>query len=634
MSKLQFRLAYRTDAAGKYNATAPLEGNEDNMFVDANLSSPEHGAPLADDVIDLSEKGCLMVVADGMGGMNAGEVASDIAIKTVTEYFDAEHMAAKSFRDSRSRMNYMEDVVVAADAAIKADARVDKEHEGMGSTIIMAWLCDNEICLTWCGDSRAYLYRPGCGFWQVSKDHSYVQGLVDDGKITPDEAFDHPYGNIITRSLGDPEKKAKADSVNFEVYEGDIFMLCSDGLSGVLRDHKTYVDGQRIETENLEDIIAANRTSMTQCRDELFAAAERNDWYDNVTAILCEIVSGNPLPADKKAPVQAAPRPCSEQSSYTPQAPNPMLPNSMRSSRISIRKKSLPIIIAAVVLLIGGAGVLVWWLMQDKRPTDEKEFFEYCERRQKVEDYRAFVKKFPNSAFVPLAQNWISDYVKDSLDRVEKQKQEEEKPQLGNDEEKGKNGGKGPVVTRPQTPKIEEGLSEMLGENTDSKNDELNLAGGNNLNKAENNEEEPKKEEKKAPATNEEEAYNRCIKNVNVSLEDCLYWMEKYGDSKTRDKDHWITVLQIFTRLYNTKLDNCKTYEDYKDFLDKHDNIMRRARIKDSNPSSLDQRMRKKAEDKMKELQNGSSSSQRPESGVSSSTMSEPAKRIVKIGNR
>ena len=299
MSKIQFRLAYRTDAAGKYNATAPLEGNEDNMFIDADLSSLEHGSPIADTVIDLSDKGCLMVVADGMGGMNAGEVASDIAIKTVSEYFDTEHMAAKSFRDSRSRMSYMEDVVVAADAAIKADSRTDKEHEGMGSTIIMAWLCDGEICLTWCGDSRAYLFRPDCGFWQMSKDHSYVQGLVDEGKITPDEAFDHPYGNIITRSLGDPEKRAKADSVNFDVYEGDIFMLCSDGLSGVLRDHKTFDENrQRIDTENLEDIIAANCASMTQCRDELFDAAQRNDWYDNVTAILCEIVSGDPLPAD------------------------------------------------------------------------------------------------------------------------------------------------------------------------------------------------------------------------------------------------------------------------------------------------------------------------------------------------
>ena len=282
MKQLQFRLAARTDAAGKYNAEAPLEGNEDNMYVDSDLSNNAQGEFMADQVVDLSDKGCLMVVADGMGGMNAGEVASDIAIKTVTSYFSPERMAETSFRDSRARCKYLEQVVEAADEAIKNDARRDKEHEGMGSTIILAWLCDDEICLTWCGDSRAYLFRPGKGFWQVSKDHSYVQGLVDDGKITIDEAFDHPYGNIITRSLGDPEKRAKADSKVFPVFEGDIFMLCSDGLSGVLRDHKTYdPDGQRIDTENLEDIIDANRHSMTDCRDALFAAAERNDWYDN-----------------------------------------------------------------------------------------------------------------------------------------------------------------------------------------------------------------------------------------------------------------------------------------------------------------------------------------------------------------
>lgn len=292
MTPLQFRIAARTDAAGKYSPTAPLEGNEDNMFVDNDLSNEQQGAFTVDEVVNLSDKGCLMVVADGMGGMNAGEVASDIAIKTVMAYFSHHKLTDEVTKDTQSRIKYMEEVVVAADDAIKADANSNKEHEGMGSTIILAWLCDGEICLTWCGDSRAYLYRPTVGLRQVSKDHSYVQGLVDEGKINEIEAFDHPYGNIVTRSLGDPEKKAKPDSYNFKVYKGDIFMLCSDGLNGVVRDKKTFVDGQRIDMENLEDIISQNLSSMGQCRDALFDAAERNDWYDNVTVILCEITEG------------------------------------------------------------------------------------------------------------------------------------------------------------------------------------------------------------------------------------------------------------------------------------------------------------------------------------------------------
>jgi serine/threonine protein phosphatase PrpC len=347
MTPLQFRIAARTDAAGKYSPTAPLEGNEDNMFIDNDLSNEQQGAFTADEVVSLSDKGCLMVVADGMGGMNAGEVASDIAIKTVTEYFSHDKLTAEVTKDKQSRIQYLEKVVVAADAAIKEDANANKEHEGMGSTIIMAWLCDGEICLTWCGDSRAYLYRPTVGLRQVSKDHSYVQDLVDAGKISETEAFDHPYGNVITRSLGDPEKKAKPDSVWFKVYEGDIFMLCSDGLSGVLRDRKTFVEGQRIDTDNLEDIIRDNASSMAQCRNVLFEAAERNDWYDNVTVILCEIVKGEMPPTG-----------LSGEETEIPISENNL--SGKASKGDTDFKKRILLIFIAILLLLGAAGIVLW----------------------------------------------------------------------------------------------------------------------------------------------------------------------------------------------------------------------------------------------------------------------------------
>lgn len=638
MSKLQFRLAYRTDAAGKYNPTAPLEGNEDNMFIDADLSSAEHAAPLADVVIDLSEKGCLMVVADGMGGMNAGEVASEIAIKTVSEYFDIKHMADKSFRDSRSRMNYMEDVVVAADAAIKADARVNKDHEGMGSTIIMAWLCDDEICLTWCGDSRAYLYRPECGFWQMSKDHSYVQGLVDDHKITPDEAFDHPYGNIITRSLGDPEKKAKADSVKFDVYKGDIFMLCSDGLSGVLRDHKTYIDGQRIDSENLQDIIAANRATMAQCRDELFAAAERNDWYDNVTAILCEIVSGQPLPAELKAPVQAAPEPSSipteEPLSYT-EAPNPVQSgNNLRSSSIRINKKRLPLIIALLVVVLGGAGFLTWWLThKNSNIKAEQKLFDKC---QTLSDYRTFLVLYPNGNNAEFAKAKVQELYSDSLNQAkgpkaaevepttsgsgqsttkpekkEEKKEETKLEQIFSKEPTGNNERsieeefkerekKKTVSITPSQPQSEEEIGEKKGNsnltnaNTESQNP--NLTGGPQLRNVGLN------QTQSAPPKSEEEAYQRASA-PNATLEDCLYWLDKYGDATTRDKQKWVSVKNKFWQVYSQKLSNCKTAQECDRFINEHDNIMKRARLAGSDG---DKRMRESAENKKRSLENKS----------------------------
>lgn len=294
MSKaIKFRLAAYTDPAGKWNEDAPKKGNEDDLYVDCDLSNETQGQFIADRVENLSDAGCLMVVADGMGGMNAGEVASAIAIETVKDAFRHDHLTPEILTSAKSRTKYLEKVIIDADAAIKKRSRLDKECEGMGSTLIMAWLYGNDVTVSWCGDSRAYLYRESSGIRQISKDHSYVQGLVDEGKITIEEAFDHPYGNIITRSLGDPEKKAEPESVTVPVIKGDIILVCSDGLSGVLRDRKSFDrEGHLLPGLNMEDIIHENRETMNSCREALWAAAESSEWYDNVTAILCEIVEG------------------------------------------------------------------------------------------------------------------------------------------------------------------------------------------------------------------------------------------------------------------------------------------------------------------------------------------------------
>lgn len=281
MKKCKFRIAAYTDSAGKTNADAPRNGNEDNMFVSSDLSSDSKDCLFAADREEiLNRYGCLMVVADGMGGMNAGEVASEIAINVVKESFTVDSLSNAVLKNEKSRAHFMESVVVAADDAIKEHAKKHTECDGMGSTIVMAWLYEGKVTVTWCGDSRVYLYRESEGLKQISKDHSYVQELVDQGKITMDEAFDHPYNNVITRSLGDPNHKAKPDSVTIPVFRGDIILVNSDGLSGVLRD---------IE---IEKIIKANRTSMNGCRLSLWDAAKNADWYDNVTAILCEILDG------------------------------------------------------------------------------------------------------------------------------------------------------------------------------------------------------------------------------------------------------------------------------------------------------------------------------------------------------
>lgn len=291
--RITFRMAAWTDAAGKYNPNAPLEGNEDNYYVDDDLgdNTPSHW--VADEDILLSDYGMLMAVADGMGGMNAGEIASQIAHDTVAEFFAPGKITPQLAANHENRSRYMEEVVRETDCRIKAEAKGNSYHEGMGSTLIMAWIVNGELTLTWIGDSRAYRFNPATGIEPLSRDHSYVQELADKGIITYEQTFEHPQGNIVTRSLGDTTQKAKPESRLFKVYDKDIILLCSDGLSGVIRDKKTYDEnGQLYLGDNLEDIIATHQDSLRGCREALWIAAEKADWYDNVTAILCKICSG------------------------------------------------------------------------------------------------------------------------------------------------------------------------------------------------------------------------------------------------------------------------------------------------------------------------------------------------------
>lgn len=269
MSNIKFRMAARCEAAGRPN-------NEDNYQLDADLSDNEWGFT-ADKPIDLGKKGALLVVCDGMGGMNAGEVASDIAVSTIKECFASDRLTADVLT---SPMAYIKQAIIAADSAIKAYSKAHPETEGMGSTIVMAWMLGKKVYVGWCGDSRCYCYNSKTGLFRLSHDHSYVQELVDAGKLTEDLAFDHPHNNIITRSLGDPNGTARPDVKEFDLHNEDILLLCSDGLCGCLRD------------KEIEEQITAHQTSMQECRDALWAADEAAGWHDNVTIALAQVISG------------------------------------------------------------------------------------------------------------------------------------------------------------------------------------------------------------------------------------------------------------------------------------------------------------------------------------------------------
>ena len=378
---ITYRVAAISEAAGKYKPDAPYDGNEDCYYIDDNVTAGQ-GSCNDDNIIVMGPLGCLLVVADGMGGMNAGEVASHIAIDVVRQAFSPGVVRPSDAADAESRRRYLENVVLMADRRIKEDSAVNPDHKGMGSTIILAWIVGDNLTLTWCGDSRAYRYNSATGIQPLSTDHSYVQQLVNQGIISYEDTFEHPQGNIIVRSLGDPTKTAQPETREWKLYSGDIVLLCSDGLSGVLRDKLTYDHtGVPFAGENIEDIIAANTESMVACRDALMNAARDADWYDNVTVLLCQIIEGAPAPAvtagrpatmppmPAKTPTAPAVKPAAPAFPENPtQAPKQVTPPAFDSKPMPVagRKNNTPVIIAVcvtVVILALAAAAAVWYFI-------------------------------------------------------------------------------------------------------------------------------------------------------------------------------------------------------------------------------------------------------------------------------
>ncbi|WP_418820985.1 PP2C family protein-serine/threonine phosphatase [Parabacteroides johnsonii] len=262
--------------------------NEDNFVVSADLNAGEWLLPRdCHTVFTLGNKGAMLVVADGMGGLEAGEIASRIAVDTMKEFFSADKITDEIVKDASTIRKYMYEAVVAADNAIKRRSKEEKEVKSMGTTLVAAWLFDGYANIIWCGDSRGYLFNPVSGLAQVTKDHSYVQELVDSGHLLPEYAFDHPDSNIITRSLGNPQKAANPDFVRLPLQEGEVILLCTDGLNSMLRD------------EEIEAVMQETSNEIDTCTKALIQGALDLGGHDNVTVVLCQIV-----PEENKPSVQ------------------------------------------------------------------------------------------------------------------------------------------------------------------------------------------------------------------------------------------------------------------------------------------------------------------------------------------
>jgi PPM family protein phosphatase len=213
-------------------------------------------------------------VADGMGGAKAGEVASAMA----TEVFEGESDSGEPAETQLARM------LREANKRIHDLAVADESHRGMGTTLTAAKVTGDEISLAHVGDSRAYRMRDG-ELEQLTKDHSLVAELERSGQITPEAAEHHPQRSIITRALG-PEPEVEVDTYTVTGREGDLFLLCSDGLTSMISD------------EEIGSILRS-ADSLDAAADALVRAANQSGGKDNITVVLFRVgPDGDGLPAE------------------------------------------------------------------------------------------------------------------------------------------------------------------------------------------------------------------------------------------------------------------------------------------------------------------------------------------------
>ena len=249
----------RLSVAARSDVGMIRSGNEDNYFADAN---PLRG---------------LFIVADGMGGHTAGEVASEMAVQIVAR----ELTGVKDVRADNVRLMVSRSLL-RANAAIYERTLTEIDKQGMGTTVSALLLSHSRYLIGQVGDSRVYLLRDGA-LRQLTKDHSYVQEQVDAGFLTPEQARYHPYSNVITRCVGAGEN-VEPDVYGGDVRAGDLFLVASDGLTGM-------VDDRRLQQ------LLLSRATPGRLVDALISEANGRGGLDNITAIVVQVVSLEP-PAD------------------------------------------------------------------------------------------------------------------------------------------------------------------------------------------------------------------------------------------------------------------------------------------------------------------------------------------------
>ncbi len=209
----------------------------------------------------------LLVVADGMGGHKAGEVASELAVNAVLQ----------SLKENKNtdKITLIEEAIAAANGRVLDMAVSDEKYKGMGTTLVVATLDENMLYVANVGDSRLYLIDDE-GIRQITRDHSLVQEMVSIGELDKESARTHSRKNVITRAVG-VEKNLMADFFEVEVKEGTKVLLCSDGLTNM------------VEDKDINSIVSEAEESLEDVVHKLIDSANENGGLDNIAVVLAEV---------------------------------------------------------------------------------------------------------------------------------------------------------------------------------------------------------------------------------------------------------------------------------------------------------------------------------------------------------
>src|SRR5437016_11445853 len=235
-----------------------------------------------EDTFLVADEAKLFLVADGMGGHAAGEIASKIAVDSISEFIvhtkedDGTWPHAYDEHYTRTTNRLMAALRMANTRVLEA-MRKDAKLRGMGTTVVAAMADDGKFSVAHVGDSRAYMIRNG-KISRITNDHSWAYEQVQAGMLTEAEAEKHPLRNVITRALGGA-LSVNPDASEVEVRSGDVYLLCSDGLTGMVPEDEIL----RVVTESEDDLQKACQT--------LIDKANERGGLDNVTAILVKVVN-------------------------------------------------------------------------------------------------------------------------------------------------------------------------------------------------------------------------------------------------------------------------------------------------------------------------------------------------------